>query len=230
MGRRASCRARSLSTWLTTGHWTARDAGWLLAASATIRRGLAGVSRRRRRRSRRVGHRPNVKRFRQRGPGALAASPAAPGSGGHGGHRLRRRGGRADVRLDAARSLVLRPHRQLSGGGAPAARVRPDRRLRRHRPPGPGLAGPAAGEPFAPRDAGAPGGRSDRRVGRALGHRSAPLQPGPLQLRRPGRDGRPRHQPVPLRHRRPRGHTVQHPSGPVLGQHAVALRAGVPLA
>ena len=41
------------------------------------------------------------------------------------------------------------PTTSAAGGGGPAARARPDRRLRRHHPAGPGLARPAAGEPFA---------------------------------------------------------------------------------
>ena len=133
-----------------------RQSGVATLASPAANLGVARVV---------VGARPNGGRWRRHDHRTFTASADGPGPGGLGGHRVRRRGRRPDVRVDIARSLVLRPDHQLGGGGVPAARVRPDRRLRRHHPAGPGLAGTAPSEPFASWDAGAPGGRRDSACG-----------------------------------------------------------------
>ena len=59
------------------------------------------------------------------------------------------------------------------------------------------------------------------------GHRPA-VQPGRLLLRRPGRDGQPPHEPVPVRALRTRQQRLHGPGRPAVGQRPRALRPDVP--
>ena len=80
---------------------------------------------------------------------------------------------------------------------------------------------PAAGR--ARQEAGAGGRAVDGPAARG----SAPVQQRHLQLRRPGRDDEPTHQPVPLRPGRARGGPVGVSRRPLLDQHPRALRPAV---
>ncbi len=123
----------------------------------------------------------------------------------HLGHHGRGGPGTVAVHLEGARGLVLR-RADGHGDGPTAARLagpvlRPGGRLRRSRPAHAGLVRPhpdavAASGRTGPQDHG-----RLRPVDPAPADRRPPVQPRRLQLRGPGRDDEPPHQPVPLRPR-----------------------------
>ena len=131
------------------------------------------------------------------------------------------------LRVEAPRRVVLRrPHRRRNR----IARVplpRPGRRLRRPRAVHARLVR-LDPDPLAAEGGAGPQARDGPRpVDRPAAAGTAAVQPGHLQLRRPGRDDEPPHQPVPLRPRCPRRRPVRGVGRPPLDQHARALRAAI---
>ena len=165
---------------------------------------------------------------RSGGPAARHGAPAGPARlRGHAGHR--RRGLPAEFALQAgdARCVVLRgpEHR----GGQHLGRVLlAGRGVRRAAPADAGVVGHDPALRPVPRG---PDQEDDVGV-RPVGHPDAgdrpPVQSGRLLLRRPGRDGQPPHEPVPVRALRAGQQLLHRPGRPPVGQCPGPLWPAVP--
>ena len=165
---------------------------------------------------------------RCQGPAERDGAPARPARlRRHPGHRHRRLPSELALQAGDARGVVLRrpQHRR----GEHLGRVlHPGRGLRRTAPADAGVVGDDP--PLRP----VPGrGRQEDDVGlRPVGHAHAghrpPVQSRRLLVRRPGRDGQPPHEPVPLRALRAGQQLLHRPGRPPVGQCPGALWAAVP--